>query len=297
MSSRRRFLTAVASGIGAAALKPLEASAPLPPEVKGSLGGAIGLQLWSVRDDLEKDIPGTLARLRSLGVRVVESAGLAGTTVDAFRAALDRADLVCRSSHIRFERIRDDMAGVIKEVQALGATIIVCPWIPHDEKRGFTREDASNAAAVFDEAGRRATDEGLRFGYHPHGYELAPAPEGNLFEAIAAHTDPALVSFEIDIFWAKAGGADPSHVIASLPGRVPLLHVKDMAKGLSLPPGSSGAPKDTNVVAGKGQLDLPAILRAARRSGTEIYFIEDESSKPWDQIPESLAYLSGLRLS
>jgi sugar phosphate isomerase/epimerase len=297
MSSRRRFLTALASGIGAAALKPLEASAPLPPEVKSSLGGAIGLQLYSVRDDLEKDIPGTLARLRSLGVREVENAGLAGQTVEAFRAALDKADLVCRSSHIRFERVRDDMAGAVEEAKALGGKYVVCPSVPHDEKRGFTREDASNAAVVFNEAGRRAKDEGLRFGYHPHGYEYAPASDGTLFETIAAHTDPALVSFEIDIFWAKAGGADPAEVIASLPGRVPLLHVKDMAKGLSLPPGSSGAPKDTNVVAGEGQLDLPAILRAARKSGTEIFFVEDESSRPWEQIPRSLAYLSGLRLS
>jgi sugar phosphate isomerase/epimerase len=296
MPSRRQFLTAAASGLGAVALRPAGASAPLPPEVKSSLGGAIGLQLYSLRDDLDKGVPGTLARLRSLGIRAVENAGLAGQTVEAFRAALDAADLVCRSSHISFERVRDDMAGAIKEVKALGATHIVCPSIPYDEKRGFTREDASNAAVVFDEAGRRAKDEGLRFGYHPHGYEFAPSPGGTLFEAIAAHTDPAHVSFEIDIFWAKAGGADPAQVIASLPGRVPLLHVKDMAKGLALPPGSRGAPKDTNVVAGRGQLDLPAILRAARRSGTEIYFVEDESSRPWEQIPQSLAYLSGLRL-
>jgi len=296
MNSRRRFLTALASGIGAAALKPLGASIPLPPEVKSPLGGPIGLQLYSLRDDLAKDVPGTLARLRSLGVREVESVSLAGTTVEALRAALDGADLVCRSSHMRFERVRDDIAGVIKGAKALGATHVVCPWIAHDEKGGFTREDALNAAVVFNEAGRMAKGDGLRFSYHPHGYEFVPAPEGTLFEAIAAHTDPALVSFEIDIFWAKAGGGDPEQLIASHPGRVPLLHVKDMAKGLSLPPGSSHAPAETNVVAGKGQLDLPAIMRAARKSGTELYYVEDESPKPWDQIPESLAHLSALRL-
>jgi sugar phosphate isomerase/epimerase len=295
MSSRRRFLTALASGIGAARLKPLEASAPLPPEVKSPLGGPIGVQLYSLRDDLAKDIPGTLARLRSLGVRVVESAGLAGTTIEAFRAALDGADLICRSCHMLFERVRDDIAGVIKEAKALGAIHVVCPSIPHDDKAGFTREGALNAAAVFDEAGRRAKGDGLRFSYHPHGYEFVAATEGTLFETIAAHTDPAFVSFEIDIFWAKAGGGDPAQLIASHPGRVPLMHVKDMAKGLSLPPGSSHAPAETNVVAGKGQLDLPAILRAARKSGTELYYIEDESPKPWDQIPESLAYLAAVR--
>jgi sugar phosphate isomerase/epimerase len=268
-----------------------------PPEVKSFLGGPIGLQLYSVRDDLAKDVPGTLARLRSLGVREVESVVLAGTTVEALRAALDGADLVCHSSHIRFERVRDDIESVIKEAKALGAIHVVCPWITHDDEGGFTREDALSAAAVFNDTGRKARAEGLRLSYHPHGYEFVPATEGTLFETIAAHTDPAVVSFEIDIFWAKAGGADPAQLIASLPGRVPLLHVKDMAKGLSLPPGSSHAPTDTNVVAGKGQLDLPAILRAARQSGTEIFYVEDESSKPWGQIPESFAYLSALRLS
>jgi sugar phosphate isomerase/epimerase len=296
MSSRRRFLATVASGLGAAAFRPTVASAGLTPEVKSGLGGPIGLQLYSLREYLPKDVPGTLARLRGLGIREVESAGLAGMTIEAFRAALDKADLVCHGAHIGFDRVRQDTPGALKEAKALGAKYVVCAWIPHDDKAPFTRDDALRATEVFNKAGKAAQGEGLRLCYHCHGYEFVPATEGTLFDTIAKNTDPAVVSFEIDIFWAKAGGGNPAQLIASLPGRVPLMHVKDMQKGLSLPAGSAHASAEANVVAGQGQLDLPAIFRAARKSGTELFYVEDESTNPWEQIPESLEYLSGLKL-
>jgi sugar phosphate isomerase/epimerase len=296
MSSRRSFLTSLAAGTGLAAVRPPLSFAAAVPEVKTALNGPIGLQLWSLKDYLPKDVPGTLARLRDLGIRQVEAAGSPkGLSVDAFRAALDKADLVCQATHMPFERLRDDATGAIKEAKALGCRFVICPWIPHD-KAGFTREIALKAAETFNAAGKAAKAEGLRAGYHPHGYEFAPSPEGTLFDLLAKNTDPSLVAFEIDLFWAKAGGADPAQLIASLPGRVPLMHIKDMQKGLSLPPGSSGAPKDSDVAAGQGQLDLPAIFRAAMKSGMEIYYIEDESTKPWEQIPATLQYLSSMKL-
>jgi sugar phosphate isomerase/epimerase len=217
-------------------------------------------------------------------------------TARAFRAALARADLVCRSAHVDYERLTDEPRAVIDEARALGAAFVVCPWIPHDEQAPFTRDCALRAARVFNAFGRVAKLEGLRFAYHCHGYEFAPSADGTLFDTLVQQTDGALVAFEIDLFWAKAGGADPARLVASLPGRVPLLHIKDMRRGLALPPASSSAPDDADVVAGTGQLDLPAILRAARLSRTEIYYIEDESPRPWEQIPQSLNYLASLRV-
>lgn len=296
MPSRRSFLTSVAAGAGLAAIRPSLAGAAVTPEVKTPLNGPVGLQLWSLKDDLAKDVPGTLSRLRGLGIREVEGGGIPkGLTVETFRAALDKADLVCHSAHMDFARLRDDAPSTVKEAKALGCRFVVCPWVPHASS-GFTREDALKAAEVFNKAGQAAKAEGLRLGYHAHGYEFAPGADGTLFDLIVKNTDPALVAFEIDIFWAKAGGADPAKLIASLPGRVPLMHVKDMQKGLSLPAGSSSAPKDSDVAAGQGQLDLPGIFRAAGQSKTEIYYVEDESTKPWTQIPETLAYLSSMKL-
>jgi sugar phosphate isomerase/epimerase len=294
MTSRRSFLNAMAAGLGAAALKPRFAGAA-PPEVKTSLGAPVGLQLYSLRADLPKDLPGTLARVRELGIVEVEGAGLWGQTAEAVRAALDKAGLRCQAAHIGFERLRDDMAGGFKEAKTLGATRIACAWIPH-EKDKFTRDDVMKAVDVFNRVGKAAEADGLRFSYHCHGYEFVPSPDGTLFDTLAKNTDAKTVTFEVDVFWAKAGGADPAALIAAHPGRVPMLHVKDMAKGLSYPPGTSGAPDVSNVPIGTGQIDWPAVFRAAKTAKTELYYLEDESPKVWEQLPKSLAYLQGLKV-
>jgi sugar phosphate isomerase/epimerase len=287
-------LTSVAAGAGLASVRPLFGATALPPEVKTALHRPVGVQLWSLRADLPKDLSGTLVRLRALGVREVEAAGLPkGMTAEDFKSLLDAANLVCHSAHMPLERLRDDTAGAVSEAKTLGCRFVVCPWIPHD--KAFTADDAAKAAEVFNKASKAAKAAGLRFAYHPHGYEFLPAAGGTLFESLVKSTDPA-VGFEVDIFWAKAGGVDPAALIASLRGRVPLMHVKDMKKDLALPPGSSAAPEDSDVAAGTGQLDLPAIFRAGAKSGVEIYYLEDESTKPWQQIPVSLEYLAKVKL-
>jgi sugar phosphate isomerase/epimerase len=295
MASRRAFLGAMTAGVGATALGGRWAfGADAVPEVKSALGAPLGLQLYSLRDDAPKDLPGTLARLRSLGVVEVESAGLYDRDVAAVRAAFDKAGLRCQGSHIGYDRWQKDAAGAVKEAKGLGARFATCAWIKGE--KDVTREDILRAAEVFNAAGKACAAEGVRFCYHCHGYEFVPSPEGTLWDTLVKNTDPKLVSFEIDVYWAKAGGADPAKVIAALPGRVPLLHVKDMAKGLSLPPGSYSSDNKTNVVVGTGQIDWPAVFRAAKASGGEIYYIEDESPSVWEQLPKSLAYLSALKL-
>jgi len=294
MTSRRDFLTTAAVGLGAAALRPAWAAGS-PPEVKTVLKAPIGLQLYSLREELKKDVPGTLALVRSMGLREVEAAGLFGLPLADMRAALDKADLVCRAAHNGRDRLRDDLAGAIKETKGLGASWIVCPWIPHDKV--FTKDDALKAAELFNKVAQAAQAEGLKFAYHCHGYEFVAGDKGTLFDTLAAATDPKLVGFEIDVFWAKAGGVDPAELISKLKGRVPFLHLKDMQKGLSLPAGSSGAPHETNVVLGTGQIDWPGVLRASEAAGSIVYYIEDESPNPVGQIPQSLTYLKSLKLS
>jgi len=290
MTSRRDFLSTMA--VGMAALRPLRAADA--EARKTSLSGPIGLQLWSVRESLKKDVPGTLARVREMGIQEVETAGTWGQTVEEHRAALDKARLRCRASHMPYDKLQSDPAAVLKDAKTLGARWVVCAWIPHE--KAFSREDALKAAETFNRVGKAGKDEGLRFAYHCHGYEFVPSPEGTLFETFLGATDKSLVNIEVDVFWAKAGGADPAKLIEKLKGRVPFLHVKDMKKGLSFPAGTSSAPDDSNVVVGTGQIDWPTVLRAAAKSGTEAYFIEDESPDPFGQIPRSLRYLEGLKL-
>ena len=290
MTSRRDFLTTMA--VGAAALRP--AWAADPPEVKTRLNGPVGLQLYSLRDALKKDVPGTLAKVRALGIREVETAGTWGQSAEAHRAALDKAGLVCRASHMGLEKLQGGRGGRFQGSEDARGALGGCPWIPHDKV--FTREDALKAAEAFNGVAKAAKAEGLRFAYHCHGYEFVPSTEGTLFDTLVGATDKALVSYEIDAFWAKAGGADPAKVIEKLSGRVPFLHVKDMKKGLTFAPGSSGSEKDSNVAVGTGQVDWPSVLRAAVKSGTEVYYIEDESPDPLPQIAQSLRYLEGLKV-
>src|ERR1700730_14771079 len=122
MSSRREFLSTVAAGLTASAMKPTWAWAADAPEIKSSLNGPIGLQLWSLREYLPKDLPGTLARVRAMGFREVEGAGLWKHTAPDVRAALDTAGLRCPSAHMGLERLRDDAPGAFAEVKTLGAT-------------------------------------------------------------------------------------------------------------------------------------------------------------------------------
>ncbi len=196
---------------------------------------------------------------------------------------------------MNFERLRDDAAAAFAEVKAVGAGWVVCPWIPHD-RAGFTREDALKAAEAFNRFGKAAQDAGLRFGYHCHGYEFIPSTEGTLFDTLAGATDKAQVAFQIDVFHAYRGGADPGQLIEKHGGRVTSLHLKDIKKGVPVEAGSPGASADADVPVGTGQVDYPAVLRAAKKAGTSMYFLEDESTDPFGHIPQSLAYLTGIRL-
>lgn len=291
MPCRRTFLVHLAA-LGASALAPVRAASA--GVARANVDGQVGLQLWSLREYLPTDLQGTLARVRAMGFQEVEGAGLYGHSPEEMRSALARAGLRCRSAHMSFERLRDDRAGAFAEAKTLGAEHVVCPWIPND--KGFTREVALQAARAFNEIGTAATAADLHFGYHCHGYEFVPSGEGTLFDTLAGATDPAHVTFQMDVFHALLGGADPAALIDKYRDRVTSLHVKDLKKGFPIKAGTSTAPPEADVPIGTGQVDMKAVLQAARRAKVSMYYIEDESSTPLDNIPKSLAYLRGLQL-
>jgi sugar phosphate isomerase/epimerase len=292
MVSRREFLTTVAAGL--AAPTAMQASLFAQDEIKTTLNGPVGVQMWSFREYLPKDLAGTLKKVRAMGFREVEGAGLWKHTVGEIRAALDSAGLRCRSAHMGFERLRDDAAGAFAEAKAMGATSVVCPWIDHQKE--FTRDDALKSAEVFNKVGAAAEAEGLHFAYHCHGYEMLPAPEGTRFDTLAQNTDPKRVAFQIDVFHALDGGGDPVDLITRYANRVTSLHLKDLKKGVVIKKGTGVATPDDDVPLGTGQVDFPAVLRAAVKAGTKFYYIEDESADPWGHIPQSIEYLKSLKL-
>jgi sugar phosphate isomerase/epimerase len=285
-TTRRSFLGAVAGGIGAGMAFPRSGFAdearPAP----------FGLQLWSLRGQLEKDLPGTLARIKSWGIDEVESAGFYGRTAAEFGAELKKAGLRCQAMHIRWDQLDKDMAGVLRDAEAVGAGYVLNASLPHKTKPHATREEILRAASAFAKWGQEAKAAGRRFAYHLHSQEFGPAPEGTLFDVLAKESGPD-VGFEVDVFWVTWGGGDPVKLMEKYPGRVWFTHLKDMAKGVV--PGKEGQDLDAaNVVVGTGGIDVAGVVRAGKKAGVVVHYIEDESRDPAGQIPKSLAYLRGL---
>jgi sugar phosphate isomerase/epimerase len=283
MTTRRSFLGAVAGGaVGATGLRGLAHAA-------GTQKPPLGLQLWSVRALLAKDVPGTLGQVKAWGFDEVETFGEFGAEI---AQPLKAAGLKVRAMHIGYERLQADLAGVLKDADAVGATTIVNPYLPHKAKPFATREEILKAASDFAKWSKACRAAGKRFGYHIHGQEFGKAPEGTLFDVLAKESGPD-VGFEADVYWVTFGGADPVALMKKHPGRIWFTHMKDMAKGV-VPGSDAGHREESNVVLGTGQIDIKGILAAGQAAGVEMNFIEDESKDPAGQIPKSVAFYRSL---
>jgi sugar phosphate isomerase/epimerase len=301
MTSRRRFLRTLSTGMVASAAAPFTstldvlAQGPTEAAPKHPFTGQLGLQLYSLRHLFAKgDIPGTLAMVKKWGLSNVELAGTYGMSAGDYAALLKKTGLRAVSTHGDFNKLAEGADAVIADARTFGVEYLGCAWIPH--KGGFTAADADKAVAVFNAAGKKANAAGLRFFYHIHGYEFQTGPDGTLFDRIAKGTDPALVAFQMDVFWAVRGGADPLDLFVKYPDRFPLTHIKDMRKGTAVGDPTGHAPDDTNVPLGEGMIEWAPIFRAANNAGTKYHFIEDEAPQAEKQIPKTLQYLAGLRL-
>ena len=259
----------------------------------GFFKGPVGLQLYSVRNQMQKDAPGTLTEVRNWGIKYVELAGTYGIAPADFKKLLDDHGLDAVSGHFPFEKWRDDPESALAEAETLGLKYVGCAWIPHEG--AFDEVAARRAIAVFNHAGDLAAKHHMRFFYHTHGYEFQPFENGTLFDLMMRETNPRHVFFEMDIFWIAHSGTDPVKLLEKYPGRWALMHLKDMRKGTPTGLLTGSSPVSNDVVFGTGQLDLPAILRAAQQAGVKWFFIEDESDVSEQQIPESLRYLREVR--
>ena len=303
MTSRRKFLARMGSAIAAPAVLPLvgcggqeEDTAPVSePDMlaSGGIDTPIGVQLYSVRNELDMDLAGTLRAVREAGFERVETYSLHDMPVADFRALLDDSGLAVGSMHAPYERVAGDIGAVAEEAHALGSPWVAVAWIPHEGD--FDADDTNRAIADFTAAGEALRSEGLRFAYHCHGYEFRETEEGRtLFDHFMENTEPGVVDVEMDVFWVKWPGFDPVALIEKYPGRFPLYHMKDMREGTELGDLSGQAPYETNVAVGMGMIDFPAIVQAAEANGVEQYIIEYEHIDALIAIQQSLEYLQSL---
>jgi sugar phosphate isomerase/epimerase len=258
-----------------------------------SFKGPIGLQLYSLRDQFGKDVPGTLDKVKQFGFKYAEVAGTYGMTSEQFAGQLEARGIKPIGMHFDYNRYRTDPEGVAREAKSLGLQYAGCAWIPH--QGDFDEKTCREAAAVFNKAGEVMAKQGLKFFYHTHGYEFQPYGKGTLFDLLMAETNPKLVSYEMDIFWIVFPNQDPVKLFQKYAKRWELVHLKDMKKGTPTGALTGGTDVSNDVALGTGLMDMPAILKAAKKAGVKYYFIEDESPSSEQQIPQSLRYLEQVK--
>jgi len=256
-------------------------------------GVPLGMVSYTYRQSLQKDMATTLDSLKTLKVYDMEFSSLFGKKATEIRKLLDERGMYCSSIGVSYQDALTKSDEVAANAKTLGAKFVRVAWIPHDGP--FTKELADKTITDFSIIGKNFKENyGLEFCYHNHGFEFAPYEGGTFFDYIAKNTDPRFVNFEMDILWTFFPGIDPAKLLEKYPNRFKLMHVKDLKKGVvgNL---SGGTSSENDVALGTGQLDLPAIMKAAKKAKIQHYYIEDESSLHAIQVPESIKYLLSIK--
>jgi sugar phosphate isomerase/epimerase len=252
----------------------------------------LGLQLYSVRKQMEQDLPKAFSQINQWGIKIVEGGGaLYGHPVEEYRNQLLKNDLQIVSVDASFEELRDNPIAVVYKARYFSSRFATFYWIPHDSAKGFDLEDAKGAIEVMNKAGKLLKENGITLQYHAHGYEFLPYEDGTLLDYIIENVEHA--AFQMDVFWMKQGGMNPTKILQKYPGRFLSLHVKDRKKGTQNSTNGK-ADVESNVVLGTGDVGIASIIAEAKKQGIRYFFIEDESSRVMSQVPKSIKYLNSL---
>jgi sugar phosphate isomerase/epimerase len=282
-------------------LEILTAAAVLPRQLSWAAAEhrieRIGLQLYTVRDQMKADFDGTIAKVASIGYKEVEFAGYFGRTPEQVRAVIDRNGLTSPSCHVEYAVLSDKWPSVIDSSKTIGQSYIVCPWIPEEIRNqpdGWKR-----AIDTFNHAGEISKKSGIQFAYHNHWFEFLPVNGKLPYDMLLEQCDPDLVKMELDLCWITVAGADPLTYFNRYPGRFPLVHVKDMKK---LPKVSASGGQDFGdslkdmTAVGSGIIDWKRIFAQSEKAGIKHYIVEhDKPEAPFESIKTSYDYLSKLR--
>lgn len=224
----------------------------------------VALQLYTVRDDADADFKGTLTKVAEMGYQGVEFAGnFGGMSAKGLKSFLDDLGLQAAGSHTMIEQIMNDLQRAIDFSLEIGNKHLVCPYLGDNWRENA--EGYKNVARILNEAGKKCKEAGLQMCYHNHSFEFTKFDGEYGFDILYANSDPELVQLELDTFWVKHGGEVPQEYIRKYSGRVPLIHLKDMA-----------VDEQNFAEVGTGILDLQAIFAAADEAGTKWYIVEQD---------------------
>jgi sugar phosphate isomerase/epimerase len=284
VASRRDFIkaagaVAVIAGAGKAEARTLK----MPP----------GLELYSVREMMPKDLDGTLTQVHSAGYSVVEAAGFFNHPAAEFRKAMDQAGLRCVSAHYTLMLLNQQLDSIISYAKDLGLEYIIC-----SSSDGMHRDPNAHGEPTLDDwhwridqfnrIGATVKAAGMSFGLHNHTPEFATIDGVLVYDEIMKRTDPKLVTLQMDCGWVYESGHSPAEFIARDPSRFQLLHVKDM---ILVP----GAKRPQLPVMGKGNIDYVPILKAATH--LKYYFVEQEEfdGDPFTELRQDADFMKHIK--
>jgi sugar phosphate isomerase/epimerase len=253
----------------------------------------VGVQLYTVRRVLPKHPLETLRAIEQIGYREVECTA---DHLDDIWPSLKETSLKAVSVHLNeefFIHRPEKLPAALDDAKKHGFEYVVCPWIDPRDRGG--EEMIRKLGGTLNTAGELARKSGMRLCYHNHAFEYQPVADGRLLDVLMKTTDPALVSLELDVMWARVAGVDPVSVLQQYGERIPLVHLKNVAKGTAQR-FNEEIPRNAFHDLSDGAVDIAAVIRAAKQAGVKHYFVEQDETPgdPLESLRKSFQYLAGL---
>jgi sugar phosphate isomerase/epimerase len=258
----------------------------------------IGIQLYTLRNELGKDPGGTLKQVAADGYKQVELYGF--PNADAMITGAKEAGLEINSAHFEWDTVvnpkdaeMSDFSKILEKAHQIGLSHLVIPYLK--ESNRTTLDDYKKVAAHANQAATMAKKAGIQLSYHNHNFEFQPKDGGKSgYDVFMEEFSPEM-QFEIDVFWVKVAGLDPVTLIKKLSGRVSQLHLKDLKEGIATPSFSSPLPAAAFQPLGAGVIAMEPIIVAAKAAGVKHCHVEqDQSPAPLTDIQRSISYLRKL---
>lgn len=248
----------------------------------------VGLQLYTLREETEKDFVGTLKAVADMGYQAVEFAGYGGIEAKEMKKVLDDLGFITPSSHVPFELLLTQLEEQIEYSLEIGAKYIICPNLDA-EKHLRGEQNLKNTLDSFQKIAIKCKENELQFVYHNHDFEFEKQDGKTFLDHIFQSLDADLLVAELDLFWVKKAGLDPVQYLSTFKNRCPIIHVKDMTND----------DRQTYAEVGYGIIDYPSIFETAEKMGVHYYLVEQDACDrpPLESVKMSIDYLKSIGIA